>query len=261
MSALLDALGYVGDSLAKPGRAVRGVLAGRMDEGLAALPFSDSLGITDPTRAVSGRDLLGQAGMATGNSWLDGLAGFGAEVATDPLTFLGAGLGTALGRAAGRAAAVVGPRYATKADDVLNMVEAGTGVRPTVTGTTPANALDETFELRGLSSPSPFDSAAYAAAPNTAALQADRLLSSPAAARVLSEIPPDSRFLAAGAEGMAFRTPAGDVLRVGPTSVGAAGRPVDDAVLQATRVLDAPGGRAARDGYRVERVPTAGEDG
>ena len=101
MSALLDALGYVGDSLAKPGRAVRGVLAGRMDEGLAALPFSDSLGITDPTRAVSGRDLLGQAGMATGNSWLDGLAGFGAEVATDPLTFLGAGLGTALGRAAG----------------------------------------------------------------------------------------------------------------------------------------------------------------
>ena len=36
MSGLLDALGYVGDVLNKPGRAVRGLLSGNLNEGLAA---------------------------------------------------------------------------------------------------------------------------------------------------------------------------------------------------------------------------------
>lgn len=93
MSALLDALEYAGSVMDKPGRAVRGLLAGKPEEGLAALPFSDSLGVTDPSQRVSGSDLLGQYGMKTGNELLDSLLGMGTEVATDPTMLLGLGLG------------------------------------------------------------------------------------------------------------------------------------------------------------------------
>lgn len=89
LDSLLSALGYVGSSLAKPGRAVRGLLGGRPEELLAALPFSDSMGITDEKNAVSGRDLLTQLGMDPGEGIGGDIAGFGADVATDPLTYLG----------------------------------------------------------------------------------------------------------------------------------------------------------------------------
>ena len=48
MSFLLDALSYFGEAADKPGRAIRGVLGGRPHEALAAIPFSDTLGWTDP---------------------------------------------------------------------------------------------------------------------------------------------------------------------------------------------------------------------
>lgn len=95
MNPLLDALGdfagYVGDALDKPGRAVRGVLAGRPDELLAALPFSDSAGWTDPSRAVSGRELLGRYGLTTGDDLVDTGLGFAADMALDPTTYIGVG--------------------------------------------------------------------------------------------------------------------------------------------------------------------------
>src|SRR5919108_5247477 len=100
MSALLDALGYLGSSIDKPGRAVRGLLAGRPGEGLAAVPFSDALGLTDEANAVSGRKLLETYGLVQpkqegeGFSLADAL-GMGTEFALDPLNLVG-GLG--LGR-------------------------------------------------------------------------------------------------------------------------------------------------------------------
>ena len=94
----VSGLGYLASALDKPGRAVRGVLGGRMDEALAAVPFSDSLGITDPKRAVSGRDLLDQAGVTrrSDNGWGAWGAGLAAEMALDPLMFASLGPKTAM---------------------------------------------------------------------------------------------------------------------------------------------------------------------
>jgi hypothetical protein len=89
-NAIMDALGYVGDSLDKPGRAVRGVLAGKGREALAAVPFSDSLGITDAKDRTSGRDLTDAYGLTRSGSRSFGshALGFGAEMLTDPLNLV-----------------------------------------------------------------------------------------------------------------------------------------------------------------------------
>ena len=91
LESLGSGLGYVGDSLDKPGRAVRGLLAGKAREGLAALPFSDSLGITDEHDKTTGRDLLDHYGITDKHDQSFGASalGFGAELATDPLSLLG----------------------------------------------------------------------------------------------------------------------------------------------------------------------------
>lgn len=86
MSALLDALGFVGNVLDTPGSILRGLMAG--DPGRA---FS---GVLDPSQRVSGRDMLqrwgalgeNEEGLDTGD-----VGGFLAEVVTDPLNLLGAG--------------------------------------------------------------------------------------------------------------------------------------------------------------------------
>lgn len=92
----LGGLGFVGGILNKPGRIVRGLLGGQPRELLNAVPFSDALGITDPSQQVHGTDLLGidrnQADQA-GFFSPEGLGGFAAEMATDPLNFLSFGGG------------------------------------------------------------------------------------------------------------------------------------------------------------------------
>lgn len=99
----LGGLAYVGQSLDKAlgGRAVRGVLGGKPEELLSLIPFSDALGITRQDDAVSGRDLLEKAGVLGANT--EGLdvgdvAGFAADVALDPSTYLTFG-GSAVGKA------------------------------------------------------------------------------------------------------------------------------------------------------------------
>lgn len=100
-------LNYLASALDKPGRAIRGLLGGKPSELLAAIPFSDSAGITDPKNAVSGRNLTDMAGITTrgDKGWGAWGAGLGAEMLLDPLnalTFGGAAttkLGTALGKA------------------------------------------------------------------------------------------------------------------------------------------------------------------
>lgn len=88
----MSILDYLATSLEKPGRAVRGLLGGTPNELLAALPFSDSLGLTDEADKVSGHELLSRLGFDPGDGLGGTLAGIGADVATDPLTYAGGAL-------------------------------------------------------------------------------------------------------------------------------------------------------------------------
>lgn len=128
-SRILSGLGWVGETLDKPGSAVRGLIAGQPEQLLNLIPFSDTLGITDPTTRVSGRDLLEKAGLLGANEegldWGD-VAGFGAEVALDPFLFTGFGKQalTAEGRAAKAAGTLqkgVGKRIAAKQGGLINV--------------------------------------------------------------------------------------------------------------------------------------------
>ena len=113
---LSEALNYLGSALDKPGRAVRGLLSGNLREGLAAVPFSDSMGLTDEHQRVSGRDLTDKWGVTRkgDKGWGSWGAGLGTEIALDPLNFIPAhsvfkalkpGDAAAHGLTAGKAAA------------------------------------------------------------------------------------------------------------------------------------------------------------
>lgn len=221
MSAILDALDYLGSAVDKPGRAVRGVLSGNLNEGLAALPFSDTLGLTDPTQAVSGSQLLRQAGLSTGDSLADSALGFGAELALDPTTYLGGAIGRIGGKALGRgmeaAARMRGPGYATTADDLLKMVSEGGG-RPPVS----------------------------------------QWIADYANPKAFAEVPPGSRFIGAGREAAAFGTPAGDVVRLSMTAPEGR-RPVADSVLQATRSVQNPGAGYQWSAERLPMADSVGD--
>lgn len=228
MSALLDALGYVGDSLDKPGRAVRGLLGGRPDEAMAAIPFSDSMGLTDPANRVSGSDLLRNMGIDAGDGIGGTLAGMGVEMATDPLTWGGAGLGAMLGKRAGAAAVARGPMYETTLDDLARMG-----------GHSDAAALGAA-DARAAATPQQY----------LATERLQQLAGTPGIDGALRELPPGSSFLGAGKEGAAFRTPTDDVIRMGVPS-GGEGRPISDMMLQPSRTVD------FGSGLRAERLPLA----
>lgn len=108
----LGGLQAVGNVLDTPGSLVRGLLAG--DPGRA---FG---GLLDPSRRVSGRELLEQAGIADRNQpglfnslgdFAGDVGGFATEVLTDPLTALSIGPLTKAGIAA-RNAGTLAPRLA-----------------------------------------------------------------------------------------------------------------------------------------------------
>ena len=102
MAGLLDALDYAGSVAEKfGGREVRGLLGGKPRELLSAIPFSDTLGITDPRERVTGHDLASQWGLTSAaHPWASTAAGLGIDLATDPLSWGGGG---ALARALGMA--------------------------------------------------------------------------------------------------------------------------------------------------------------
>jgi hypothetical protein len=220
-NALLSALGYVGDVLDKPGRAVRGLLGGRPEEAAAIVPFSDSMGLTDRANRVSGSDLLRNMGIDAGDGIGGTLAGIGVELATDPLTWGGAGLGAALGRRAGTAAVARGPRYETTADDLMRQVD---------------GAFPNQWEREA----------------------AERHISylNEAAPGVFREVSPTSRPLGVGAEGLALiDDTTGGVTRIGLEQAGKPGRPIADTMLQPTRTADYRGNGNIVG--RAERLPFA----
>ncbi len=104
-SGALSGLAWLGSTLDKTfgGRAIRGALGGKPEELLSIIPFSDSLGITNPANVVTGAELLGNkdASLLSG----EGVAGLGAEILLDPATYLsfGGSALTKLGRGARKA--------------------------------------------------------------------------------------------------------------------------------------------------------------
>lgn len=204
IDSLLSALGYAGEAIDKPGRAVRGLLSGRPDEAAAIIPFSDSLGLTDKSRSASGKDLLNALGVDVGDGLGGDVAGFAAEVATDPLMLLGAGAGARLGGAAERAAVAAGPRYGTTANDLRKML---------------AGSL-------------------------TGDMVESKILGSPNPKRLLSEINPESKLIGNGVEALAFKEPNGTITRIGEVPIGweNTGRPVIPSVAQAESTMNLPGG-------------------
>lgn len=100
----LSGLSYVLSSVDKPRRALAGALAGKPREMLSAIPFSDTLGITDPSQSTSGAELNKQyLGIKDDNSWKSWGAGLANEMLLDPLNLAMFGAKSAL-TAAGKAA-------------------------------------------------------------------------------------------------------------------------------------------------------------
>ena len=98
----LSMLSVVANIFQKPQRALYGALGGNPREMLNILPVpTDYLGITDPGEFVGGRGLLENMGVLEENKpgldWGD-VAGFGAEVLTDPLSYVTGGILPALSK-------------------------------------------------------------------------------------------------------------------------------------------------------------------
>lgn len=90
----LSGLQWIGEAFDKPRRALSGLAVGRPGELLNLIPFSDTMGITDPEKSTSGRDLAEKVGVLRENKpGLDfgDVVGFGVEVATDPLSWISLG--------------------------------------------------------------------------------------------------------------------------------------------------------------------------
>src|SRR5208282_4804557 len=110
---IMGAAQYLGETLDKPGSAVRGLIGGDPSQLANLIPFSDTLGLTNAMPGTKtafggepwttqgskqyGSDLLTKAGVPEAPeewSWENaipkiarGAAGFGVDVATDPLTW------------------------------------------------------------------------------------------------------------------------------------------------------------------------------
>ncbi len=111
----VSGLQWLGETLDKPRRALYGALAGSR-EALNIVPFSDTIGLTDPAETITGRDALEAAGILGKNT--DGLdfgdvAGFLFELPTDPLNAVSFGAKSAVG-----GAIKAGTSAASKLDDI-----------------------------------------------------------------------------------------------------------------------------------------------
>jgi hypothetical protein len=88
----VSGLHFVGSTLDKTfgGRAVRGVLGGKPQEALSIIPFSDTLGLTDPKNVVSGSDLLKRVGVdTTKGNWLKrNILPVAVEIGLDPGSYI-----------------------------------------------------------------------------------------------------------------------------------------------------------------------------
>lgn len=262
--SLLDFLDYPRQALANIGTGIGDLFEGNPEGLLSALPGAIGLlggglatlaggGLPLALLAGSGAGGLAQGiGLSTGDSRFNAPTSgdiaqnlFGSDeflpsllagVLTDPLTYAGGlGIGKAgsnvganLGRKAEQEALALGPGYSNRFDDIMGQIN------------------QASKEGGGWADP-------------VFSLQAKDLQKSGMLERALSEIPEGSKVLGMGGEATAFRTPAGDVLRMGMIPSGSQGRPIDEAVLQTTRTVDLPAGKYKS--FRIERTPFADDVG
>jgi hypothetical protein len=166
---VLGGVQWIGETLDKPGAAVRGTLSGLMGGKwggglLNLIPFSDAMGITNPQERVYGRDLLEQAGVAGPNQpglnltdpgdVVGDVGGFATEVLLDPLTMVTGPLGslTKAGQAVTKGAKVAekGADLATAQSRFMQQA-AGKAVEGSTLATTPAAMAQQIREgQRGL---------------------------------------------------------------------------------------------------------------
>lgn len=180
-------LQYTAETLDKPGSALRGLLAGQPEQLLNLIPFSDTMGITNPEERVYGRDLLEKMGFASPNQeglfnspgdFAADVGGFALDVALDPLWLVNL-WGKSLTKAgleatkAGSGALKAMAGKTLDATEVLDYVKQGPKVRM---GSTPAAMIEELAkEQRTLGSlrvpfaEAPFYSTNFGLAPETAA--------------------------------------------------------------------------------------------
>ncbi|HUX02285.1 MAG TPA: hypothetical protein VMY35_15075, partial [Phycisphaerae bacterium] len=99
----LSGLAAFAHTVGKPGAAVRGTLSG-LSGGpwggglLNLIPFSNTMGITDPDKWVFSRDIMRRQGLVgKKDTWGNFATGLAADVLTDPLFYVGGGAG-AMGR-------------------------------------------------------------------------------------------------------------------------------------------------------------------
>lgn len=114
---MLSGVQYLSQTLGKPARALFGTLAGKPSELLNLVPFSDTLGITDPNEAVGGRELGRQYGLfSQEDNWGNFLGGLALDVALDPLNFIRGPLGalTKAGEAAAKSGKGLGGSIAKR---------------------------------------------------------------------------------------------------------------------------------------------------
>jgi hypothetical protein len=288
LESLVESAGQAGTALDKlvGGRAVRGAMAGRPRELLSAIPFSDTLGLTDPGEATWGRDVLDAWGVTRKGqaSALGDLAGFGLDVAAGPGAVAGAAtLGKGAAKGLGRAAA----GRLRSLDDVLSDGRIGSAVGQFLGDESGALKLghgfdvDEMLTRAGMGRDEHLDllhaiegrfggdrekaAAALLQGPRYGGGEAKlheiaatnpkvslrdlNLYSDPKITRFLSdELPPGSSLLGAGEEGVAFATPQGHVIRVEKRPGEPVARPdIPEMVLPFRSVV--------RDGRTIEHVP------
>ena len=216
IDSLLDAFGYVGDSLDKLGpRPLRGLLGGKPREALSFVPFSDELGLTDPHDIQRGRDLTDKYGLTDPHDTGLGAhaAGFLTEALLDPLAFAG-----------GATAAFKGGRHVVK--DLLHTPRRGMmDINPFPHGSSRVNAMADRLgpQFPAKEGQEIVHEAMRPWLDKMAEHEMDPVLHNslmgigPDERRLLyQEIPPGSKPLASGAEGPALQTPQGHVIKLSP---------------------------------------------
>jgi hypothetical protein len=130
---LLEALGQVGTAADKftGGRALRGLAVGKPRELLSALPYSDTLGLTNEHDATSGRDVTNHYGITTkgDDSFGSHAAGFLADTLLNPVSLAGAGAAFKAAPTIGKGL-VAGAKAATGLDLIDALRGAGTKAGP-----------------------------------------------------------------------------------------------------------------------------------
>lgn len=131
------------DSLGKPGRAARGVIHGLTDiaQGetpdwkgglLHAIPFSDTLGITNSEEGATGWDLARNWNLYENQPGIDptDIASFAIDVATDPLSWIGAPLARAGARGIQSLRGARAAKALPAAEPVAQIAEEGRSLVP-----------------------------------------------------------------------------------------------------------------------------------